>query len=260
MRRIGTYNVQNLFLTDDGPRKPGREVSALAQTIDRLDATVLMVQEIGSRTSLNRLNRRLRRPYSAVGLIEGNSDRSIHLGVLSRQPFVLKSHRDWPVAVTTDGGATEWRRFQRDVLQCDLPGKLTLFGVHLKSQASAPAPLTADAIRLAEARALRDIVVRYQRNHPDRALMLLGDVNDRLDADSLAPIAALPWFDPIGEAARIARRHPTTYWPKRRMRIDVILTSPNARNRVVHGRSIIHREVRARRASDHYPVTVDFDG
>ena len=62
--RVVTYNVENLFDDVDDPSlsgrnediddtKPGAELAALAETIRRLDADVIALQEIESREALD---------------------------------------------------------------------------------------------------------------------------------------------------------------------------------------------------------------
>ena len=92
--RICTYNVENLFLADEGPLKPHKAVRPLLRMIEQVGADLVVLQEVGSKTSLELLNSWLPNPYEFVDLMEGNSNRSIHLGVLSRVPIELTSHRD----------------------------------------------------------------------------------------------------------------------------------------------------------------------
>ena len=62
--------------------------------IDQVGADILAVQEVGSMASLTHLNNRLAKPYAESCVVEGNSNRAIHLGVLSRFPVRVTSHRE----------------------------------------------------------------------------------------------------------------------------------------------------------------------
>ncbi len=239
--------------------------------IDQVAADTLVVQEAGSAASLATLNARLASPYEHQGLLPGNSGRSIHIGVLSRHPFELTSHRDMALTDAA-GNALVWYpdesaarndepaelRMQRDVVLVEMRVQnchLALFGVHLKSRANAPwQRLAAEDMRAAEVRALAGLIAGYRERQPQSVIAVLGDFNDRWSADSLAPLRDLGLIDPLGAELKQRGRNPSTYWPKRRMRIDHILFARGgATNPVIH---INHM---ARQASDHYPVSLELD-
>ena len=147
---IATYNLKNLFLNGEGVTKPVAEVRPLRRMLEQVNADVLLLQEVGSLASLRALNEGLPQAYAYADLVMGNSDRSIHLGVLSRYPVQLVSHRD--AALLDEQGAPlhEFANeaaasrgvltpltFSRDLLRVDvlqyaLP--LSIFVVHLKSR------------------------------------------------------------------------------------------------------------------------------
>lgn len=278
--RIATYNVQNLLDEREGrlagaaPKSP-QQLKALAGTIAELGADVLLLQEVGAGAVLEDLNRQLPAPYPYLCVPPGNSPRGIHLAIMSRKPFALTSHRQ-AVLVGDDGQAlSEYEteadaaagragpvRFQRDLMLAELhlddEEPLALFNVHLKSKTNRPwKRLAADVIRAAEVRHVAETVGRYLRSHPGRGLVLAGDFNDTRSSEVLAPLFSLPLSDPMGEALARTGRNPSTYWPKRRMRLDYVLLSPVVRARMVKGSARIHSGQRPRRASDHYPVSVD---
>lgn len=89
---------------------------------------------------------------------------------------------------------------------------------------------------------------------------MLGDLNDLLSSDALQPLRELPLQDVVGVQLRRAGRNPSTYWPKRRMRIDHILLDATLVARLVPDSAIIHANNMARTASDHYPVSVTLAG
>jgi endonuclease/exonuclease/phosphatase family metal-dependent hydrolase len=277
--RFSTYNVRNLFLSPQGghpEEKPGKELKALIGTIDKVGADVLCLQEVGSRYALEQLNNALRSPYPHLELLPGNSAREIHLGMLSRYSFSATTHRDHGLAaadgapmheyLTEDDAAAQRLcplRFQRDVLLAELTiegaGCVAVFNVHLKSRTNAPwRHHGADDVRAAEARELATIVGKYMATHAERPVLLLGDFNDTKHSPALAAIVDLGLADPLGEQLETANANPSTYWPKRRMRIDFILASAAAQQRMVPGSGAIHASQMAARASDHYPVSVDF--
>ena len=273
--RICSYNVRDLFLAGEGNAKAERDVRQLARMVGVVDADVLLIQEAGSLASLELLNARLARSYEHLGLIPGNSTRSIHLAVMSRLPVNLCSHRRirltdiagnamsyYRSADAASDGQDSRLELQRDLLRVEIDagsaGTVSLFGVHLKSKTNPDwQKHPADDIRAAESRAVADVVSRYVAQHRARAVLLAGDFNDTLSSDALAALRNLGFSDPQGERLARTGRNPSTYWPKRRMRIDAILVSPNAAGRVRDAK--IHVSAMARSASDHYPVSIDLD-
>ncbi|MCH9673277.1 MAG: endonuclease/exonuclease/phosphatase family protein [Gammaproteobacteria bacterium] len=278
MTKLCTYNVKNLFLANEGSPKPQSEVGALIKTIGVIGADVLVLQEVGSSASLRTLNESLAHPYPHVHLLPGNSNRSIHIGILSRVEMSVTSHRDWgltshsgdPIAIYASSECAQRKqttplRFQRDLIQAECTvagsGDFALFCVHLKSRANATwQTVSADEVRAAECRAIHDIISQYRINNPDRLLILLGDFNDRQTADTLSGLRPLSMVDVLTETFKRTGRNPTTYWPKRGMRIDGILACAKAAERICPQTVTIHANARARRASDHYPVSVDLIG
>jgi len=264
--------VRNLFLADEGPQKPAKEVRPLIRMIGLVDADLLVLQEIGSKTTLSKLNERLDRPYPYIGLCAGNSRRSIHLGVLSRLPIKLTSHAK-RVLTSENNEPLYWYAseedmrsatlspllLQRDVLQVSVTRAggelLTIFAVHLKSKTN-PAwqPFAAEEIRAAEVRCLVDIVLGYQQSK--LPLVVVGDFNDTAKSEVLKILDQLKLYDPMEEQLKIQGKNPSTYWPKRRSRIDRIMVGEKEGPQVVPQSPTIHIGHMARTASDHYPVSL----
>jgi endonuclease/exonuclease/phosphatase family metal-dependent hydrolase len=280
--RVATYNVRNLFTAAEAelrglePRSEA-ELKALAGTVRVVGADVLLLQEVGSLEALEDLNGRLDNPYPFADVLPTNSARGIHLAVLSREPFELASHRE--VLLQDEEGAPLFEydseadavadraqplRFQRDLMLAEIDlgmdEPLAVFNVHLKSKTNRPwRALAADVVRSAESRAMARIVADHLQTHPDRVVLLAGDFNDTRRSEALSPIFELPIVDPLGATLAATNRNPSTYWPKRRMRLDFVLCAERAGHLVQPGTAKIHRSERARRASDHYPVSLDLD-
>lgn len=272
--RIATYNLQNLFLAGEGPLTPPQRVRPLARMIDQVGADLMVVQEVGSQASLDAINTQLARPYTHCHVVPGNSVRAIHLGVLSRQPVNLISHRAVQLQDENDAplefyanetqaslGQPVVTGFFRDVLlietQLSDQTPLAVFGLHLKSRTNQPWQLhSAHTYRLAECQALQRLFVAYARANPLTGLALLGDFNDLFSSDALQPLRTLPLTDVIGAQLCQSGRNPSTYWPRRRMRIDHILLDQLLTNAVVDGSATIHASNMARTASDHFPVSL----
>lgn len=262
--------MQNLFLAGEGePAKSARALTHLARTLARIKADVVCLQEVGSQASLELLNARLKQPYPEVGLLPGNSNRSIHLGFLSRWPMQLRSHRELPLTGVEGQQLYEYRSaedaaaqrelpllIQRDILHATVicPGEpLQILNVHLKSRTSRDwALLASDVVRRAEAQALAQLIQQLLAAQPSCRLLVAGDFNDTWHSDALTPMRELELLDPLGQQLRAAGRNPSTYWPKRRNRIDFLLLSPSLS--AVAGVAEIAVHEQARIASDHYPV------
>ena len=244
--------------------------------ITLVDADFMMLQEVGSLATLRETNADLEQPYPFVGLIPGNSNRSIHLGVLSRFKTGLQSHKETPlhdrqgrameVYASEEDAISHKRtiaRMQRDVLRASFTWqgrRVAVFGVHLKS-AWNPAwmEIGTDVLREAEARCVTRIVNDYRDEHPDDFVALVGDFNDAASSDALKPIRQLKFVDVHHEWFQNQGRNPTTYWPRRRSRIDRIYLSPETAELVTEGSQVIHAGEMAKQASDHYPVSVELN-
>ena len=257
--------------------KTASALKAIGGTIDALLADVILLQEVGSDRALDAVNGLLARPYPYSAVLRGNSDRGIHLGILSREPFELTSHRHLSLADEAGVDLLEYAseedaaagraapiRIQRDLMLAEVnladQGVLALFNVHLKSKTNRPwRRLPADDVRAAEVRRVAEQISAYLQTHVGRLVILGGDFNDLRSSEVLRPIFELPLTDPLGELLAAKGSNPSTYWPKRRMRLDFLLLGEAAHARLAHESAMIHASQRARRGSDHYPISVDLD-
>jgi endonuclease/exonuclease/phosphatase family metal-dependent hydrolase len=274
--RLATYNVKNLFREELSDRhKPDGEFSSLAGSINKLGADIVLLQEVGSQSALDELNARLKVPFNYAQVQLGNSDRDIHLAILSRHPFRLISHREQTLFNETGddlleynseadarSGAASVLKLQRDLMLAEVAtdefGVLTLFNVHLKSKTNRQwRLLAADVVRSAECRMIASRISKYIQQFPERPVFLAGDFNDTRNSEPLRPLFSIPLFDPVGEGLARTGSNPSTYWPRRRMRIDFILASTQGRRLLVPHGERIHNSQQAKRASDHFPVSVD---
>lgn len=174
----------------------------LANTINEIDADIVMLNEVGGIESLENFNRHfLKNRYQPL-LIEGNSDRGIDVGYLLKPdlPYksILLSHRLRPIPLRYDGDpepnlflpglAPEKPQkkyyFSRDVAELRLFDpktnqlKLIVLLVHFKS------PLDPEKIdphgKLKRAAELKEVVNIYheiRRETPNLPVMLAGDFN-----------------------------------------------------------------------------------
>lgn len=184
--RIAAFNVHRLFDTvcDSGacgganyealpsPADFGAQADRLAQGLSRLDADVVVLNEVETQASLDALTSRLP-VYRHAVLGETGTPASVDVAVLSTWPILLtRGHRD-QVLTLPDGSTT---RFARELLEVHLDtpgGRTVVFAAHFRSKNSDD-PLR----RLAEAEAAHDIVAESAREFPEALVVLGGDLND----------------------------------------------------------------------------------
>lgn len=284
--RLAAYNVENLFDAIDDPdlsdryediddTKPEAELAALAETIRRLDADVLALQEIESASALDGfIQAHLPGMYEHVVSIDAGDRRGIEQAVLSR--FPITHVENWPrrplggVHPDEYGDRENWFAgepitFHRSPLRVDIeipsdPAyELTLFVVHQKSGRYS------EYWRVAEATALAEIVTGLLASEPQRNAAILGDFNATPDQAPMRIFMEAGLSDPhAGEPG------PTRVSHESGRRIDFILLSSSLTPEIVDGSAFIlgtpARPVGANwrttppppgYASDHYPVAID---
>ncbi len=264
------------------PAKPQREVRALAKTLAWPNPDLVALQEVGSLTALQDLNSLLDEPYPHVRLAPTNSDRGIHLGFMSRYPLILHSHRDLPLldeaghAITDitspQSSELEPLYLQRDIAVVEFqpptgtlakqpPPKVFAANVHLKSAGKRPwNTLSPLVVRTAEARLLANVITDLQSKNPDSPLLVMGDFNDNPTSSAFAALDNLQHgrlYDPLMRELVPANPRISTYWPKRRTRIDRILLNASASKHYAAGSIKLWGNKRAEIASDHFPLSID---
>lgn len=210
--RIGTFNAKNLFndridgesgILDEEESTP---TSAQYQTklrdtatlLSRLDADLLMLQEIENRAVLDDLADRpeIGRSYPYRYLSAGNDPRGIDIGFLSVFPIESQStHKDDYFGRTDISGGPKYR-YARDCLEIHLrvAGRpLILLGVHFKAKSNDDPDK-----RLAEAQHTRYIADFLAEKDPDAAIVILGDFNDFPGSPPMDAIDGSPLFQSTG--------------------------------------------------------------
>lgn len=219
--RVASYNVKNLFMERDieaGSRnrpKSERSLAALAESIERMDADVVSLQELASQETLEKdlLSRRdLAEKYPHVAWVKGNDERGIRVGLISKYPFTaVVSHADHEFPMV-DGSGTG--KFSRDLLRVDInvdddpEADLTVYNTHLKSRRPADAGETpSDVRRLSEGTAIRNLVETQMKEFPNRMFVVTGDMNDNTDDPPVQVIlngttpGAEKWVDSLDHLA-----------------------------------------------------------
>ena len=264
------------------------DTERIAERILRLDLDVLAIQEVEDAQTLQSfVDARLKGLYPYTVLVEGNDQRLIDVGLLSKYPI---------------GGVTSWRHavhpskpgtpvFGRDLLQVEILNKtrsrrlLTIFNNHLKSHYSpwwmdadekAEEERRSDERRRQQAEMIERIVDRQTRSN--ERFMVVGDMNDPPDA---APLDALAKSEKLGLVNGLANptetrppkpesdaaNDPTVAsWTHRFLQdgipkhelLDQIWLSPNAYQRFVTAQ-IDRRKRHGGDGSDHDPAWVVID-
>jgi len=161
-----------------------------ARVIAEVDADIIGVIEAEDRPSLMRFNRDLVGRYRHVMLVDGNDERGIDVGLMTKTGFDIldiRSHVD----DEDDAGLV----FSRDCTdyEVQIPGGATLHVLvnHFKSQSGG-----GGAKRARQAHRLREIIDELVA--AGKPAVVLGDFNEG-QADEATPAANLaPLFDPHG--------------------------------------------------------------
>jgi endonuclease/exonuclease/phosphatase family metal-dependent hydrolase len=230
---------------DDVP--PAAHVEAkldrLAAVLARIDADVVLLQEVENAAILARLATRA--GYPEARLVDGFDPRGIDVAALSRLPVLAYATH------LGDLGASGLPLWSRDCVEVHAAAgarRLVVVGTHLASRVSDP-----DGLRRREQAArMRAIGDGVAASHPGAVVLAGGDLNDAPDAAALAPLLADgAWRDPAAELPADAAW--TWAGEAGRARLDYLLVAPGAREALVGAR--IDRGDEA--ASDHRPVVVD---
>ena len=176
--------------------KPKVERDKVAKRIiDNMDVDVLAVQEVEDIDTLKRFNTEdLNGISNYQVLIEGNDDRLIDVGILSKLP--IGAITSWKEAVHKDD--TSRPVFGRDLLEVEIWNNsrtkklFTVYNNHLKShyvpydQDPVLGAKKANERRLKQAETIEKIVEAQMR--PDSKYIVLGDMNDPPNSQWLDPL------------------------------------------------------------------------
>lgn len=174
--------------------KNDADTQTIASRILKMDVDVLAVQEVEDIDTLKRFNRDyLNGLYSSTVLIEGNDERLIDVGVLSKYP--IGAITSWKEAIHKD--QPDIPVFSRDLLQVEILDHtrssclFTIFNNHLKShfvaynENQALGEQTNSLRRRQQAEVIAKIV--KSQTNPGSKFIILGDMNDPQDSADLVP-------------------------------------------------------------------------
>ena len=217
----GGISLEYNFLQSEDPLKfqirtfmgqlvKGKEVSdtqEIAARIKAMNVDVLAVQEVEHIEILKAFNRDfLDGMYAEVVLVEGNDQRLIDVGVLSKLP--IGAITSFQAAVHPD--APEKRVFSRDLLRVEILNAsrkkklFSLYNTHLKSafvpffEDQVSGQQAANMRRQQQAEMIAELISAEER--PNSAFILTGDMNDTPDSPFLQPMYTadgLPLFNAL---------------------------------------------------------------
>lgn len=264
---FAAWNVRNYMLrpvkNDEGrtltPAKSPESIAAVVETLRRIRPDIVGLCEIGSRSDLADLQRRLQR--AGISLphktwVDG-PDRERHLALLSR--FPLEMQHDTRTTFPLDGISQRVRRGILDVtvqIRPDFP--LRILGVHLKSARVVPEYDQA-TFRRAESLVLRNRIEEILGEESAQPLIVFGDFNDTKNspvvkgvagrAGSRKSLTILPLADRLGDQWTYRRDETDEY-----SRIDYIMVNQTLRRLVLRRDTGLHRDKNWFEASDHRPM------
>jgi endonuclease/exonuclease/phosphatase family metal-dependent hydrolase len=193
--KICTFNVENLFLSPLGTALDRLE--KLAAVLKDIDADIYALMEVHSEEGLKDFVMFYLNDSYHVSLIEGNSERGIHLAYMVKKslPFRLEhlTHRRRPIQLLPNKKA---RYLSRDIAELRLYKQsdehnpaLILLAVHLKSKRSdTSADFGGKKTRGLEFRLLLDTYLHLNKRFKGQTpIIILGDFNGVLQPQRVEP-------------------------------------------------------------------------
>ena len=269
--KLVTYNVQGLGAYQGVMPPPSRaqneRLQAVADSIKELDGDVVSLQEVPSKSALENFVRSqgLAQQYPHRRFFQTNDENGAnHLAVLSKHPILeSKSNKERPVTVAG------WNRptyLTRDIteVKVKLGGwPVRIYNTHLKANSQLRhydpdrqrAQEVSTNLRLAEGRALKDIIKANFKKCPSEHFVVTMDANATPGDKVISHLTSghAPAHDVIGEAAGF-ESHPASG-----RRLDYILLSDGLARHYVQGSAKVLDNSTTRRASDHNPEVLMLD-
>lgn len=166
-------------------------ITMTARVIRDMDADILAVVEVESRPVLSGFHKFIYKPLAGVGykhlmVIDGNDDRGIDVGLMTKNGYFLPSMRSH-VDETFDGGRKVFSRDCPEYIVETIGGnRIAVLPNHFKSKYGGNSP---------SSREKREAQATFTAQYYDRLLaegveniIVLGDLNDTPDSNELAPL------------------------------------------------------------------------
>jgi len=214
-------------------------IQMTAKVIQDVNADILAVVEAEDRIALRHFNEQLLQPinasYSGIMLIDGNDDRGIDVGLMTKPGYTIES-----ITSHVDDLEDDRKIFSRDcpefTIRIDGAANVLVLVNHFKSKGYG-SQAQSDARRKAQAQRVREIY-DLRKSQGIELIAVLGDFNDTPDSGPLTPLLAdgsdlqdisvHPQFQSDGR--------PGTYGSGAKSnKIDYLLLSPKLFERVTSG-------------------------
>ena len=242
------------------------------RVIDAVRPDILVTIEVENRPTVERFNEQVlkakfQHDYPHCMVIDGNDERGIDVGILSRFPFeTLRSHVD---DTTAAGG----KIFSRDCLEVDivLPGgkRVVVLPNHFKSKRNGDDQQSQDR-RRAQAERAHAIALAALNRTP--FVLVAGDFNDVPDSEPLAAMF-VDGFEDVRNHPDYPTDRPGTYQTGlASQKIDYLVMSPQLRAKLlttgIERRGSFHPKLwdpfdtvtkASQEASDHHLLWANFD-
>jgi endonuclease/exonuclease/phosphatase family metal-dependent hydrolase len=242
------------------------------RVIQEIKPDILIVIEVENRPTLERFNDQVLRAqfqfaYQHFLVIDGNDDRGIDVGIMSRFPIVeIRSHVD-------DPGASGHPLFSRDCPEYDLliptGERFVVIPNHLKSKRNGNDQASQERRRAQAERAHAIAGAALSRSS---FVLIGGDLNDTPDSETLASLFADGFEDVISHPNYPTDRPGTYETGLARHKLDYLIMSPQLRSRLsdtgIERRGSYHPNTwepfdtvtkTSEEASDHHLVWADFN-
>lgn len=210
-----------------------------AKVIKDVDADILAVIEAEDRISLKRFSEQLLKPinaaYNSIMLIDGNDDRGIDVGLMTKSGYTVES-----IVSHVDDTKDNPGIFSRDCPEFSISGdgvaNVLILVNHFKSKGYG-SKVESDARRKRQASRVREIYDQRRSQGID-LIAIVGDLNDTPDSDPLSPLLS------DGSDLQEISDHPNFQGDGRKgtykngtqsEKIDYLLLSPLLFNRVTGG-------------------------
>lgn len=258
--RIATWNLKNYSVSNRRVNgkwieypKPNSEKESVSKVLKKIDADVVLVQEIGDAEFM----KELRDSLAEAGLVYNycavsKSDSPARLGILSRlRPVSFFDFSSLRFEFRGDNRYSPRGAFGAGFETLGV--RWHAFSVHLKSkQGARKSDENFTPFRFAELRAIdAKISSKVGSGSP---VLIAGDFNDEPNSALLRNLKSLK-LELVGQSDPIGRPY-TYFWRKKSINYvyDYFLVSPSLRN-FVGGEARVFTQVED--ASDHFPVFLD---
>ncbi len=274
---VGTYNLEKYKFEETADFKAKSE--KIVETIQRMNADVVGLVEMGDKDSLNYLTKELKKKNASYPYVEWmpSNDTNLNLAVLSRYPLKQTVHHKKDRYSLNQKMYTLKRGVLETHVQVTDDYTFTVLLTHLKSQVEVKYADQAE-IRLKEAQLIREKIIdpMLEKNSKED-FILMGDMNDNYNNMPIQTLigtrTAHPRMvdsrpiEPNGDTLpenRTRGRFRSVAWTHfystedSYSRLDYILYSPGMRDQFQAERSEVVVVPNWGTASDHRPIKASF--